>query len=345
MTEQSADLPTPPPATVPSPAQQPGVPAAVARHAAHSTYSSPGAHAQRVRAVPTAPGALGQVARNVIAHYRGEAATLPADRIADIDSRWLTTILDLDHARNGTALTEPRGAGDRVAGCCRDHSLLCVGVLREHGVPARTRVGFAAYFTPGFHHDHVVVEHWADGRWVRWDPEIAAGDPAFRFDSLDLPRETGDVSSDVTLPFVSAATAWVALRSGLVDAELFGVDPGLPFRGDWFVHDYVLLELAHRQGDELLLWDTWGAMSQDDTLDGTDLTLVDEVAALLLAADHGDEAAEDELAARYAADARLHPGSRVHTLSPTGADTWTDLPGLDPGSAAPPTAAVRRGPE
>ncbi|MFF2620235.1 transglutaminase-like domain-containing protein [Oerskovia jenensis] len=314
---------------------------AVARWVAHSPYSSPGEHAHLLRAAPTAPDALGQVARNVIAHYRAEAAVMPAERATDVDSRWLATILDLDHSRHGTALTEPREVCDRVGGCCRDHSLLTVGVLREHGIPARTRVGFVGYFTPGFHHDHVVVEHWADGRWVRWDPELTAGDPAFPFDPLDLPRGTGDVAEDLALPFVPAATAWLALRAGLADADLFGVDPGLPFRGDWFVHDYVLFELAHRQGDELLLWDTWGAMSTDDTLEGADLTLVDAIATLLVRADQGDQEAEDELTARYAADDRLHPGPRVRTLSLTGPSRWTDLTDRHLGAAdrlRPPTA-------
>jgi hypothetical protein len=99
-----------------------------------------------------------------------------------------------------------------------------------------------------------------------------------------------------------------------------GVDESL--RGAWYVRNYVLQELAHRQRDELLLWDTWGAM-RDDL--GGDLGLIDEVAALLLAADDGDERAEAELTARYAVDPRLHPAGRVRCLSPTGRPTSIDL--------------------
>jgi hypothetical protein len=104
--------------------------------------------------------------------------------------------------------------------------------------------------------------------------------------------------------------------------QQYGVDPELPFRGDWFVRNYVLQELAHRLRDELLLWDGWGAMARD--LNG-DLGLVDEVAALLLAADDGDDFAEHELADRYASDPRLNPGGRVHCESRSGNDTWVDL--------------------
>jgi hypothetical protein len=44
-------------------------------------------------------------------------------------------------------------------------------------------------------------------------------------------------------------------------------------------------------------------------LDG-DLGVIDDVAARLLAADDGAEAAERKVADRYAADSRLHPGDR-----------------------------------
>jgi len=61
------------------------------------------------------------------------------------------------------------------------------------------------------------------------------------------------------------------------------------------------------------------------TLDDGDLGLVDEVAALLLAADDGDNAAERELSDRYAEDHRLHPGERIVSRSPTGTHRSVDL--------------------
>jgi hypothetical protein len=81
-------------------------------------------------------------------------------------------------------------------------------------------------------------------------------------------------------------------------------------------------ELVHRQRDELLLWDIWGAMSTE--LDG-DLGLIDDVAAALLAADRGDQAADQELTDRYSNDPRLHPGDRVLCHSPRGVIEEVDL--------------------
>ncbi|WP_227014307.1 MULTISPECIES: hypothetical protein [Nocardiopsis] len=129
-------------------------------------------------------------------------------------------------------------------------------------------------------------------------------------DVLDLPRGRDAVGA----AFASAAQVWSAYRAGLVDAGGYGVSPESPLRGGWLVRDYVLLELARRQGDEVLLWDRWGESE-----------LVDEVAALLVAADGGDGAAEEELAAWYARDGRLRPRGRVYCASPSGYRGWVGL--------------------
>ncbi|MER7459140.1 transglutaminase domain-containing protein [Micromonospora sp. NPDC126480] len=271
----------------------------------HSRYSDPRRHAALLDAVPADLAAVAATARNVIVHYRAGGVELPADRRDEVNNRWLDRILDTDQARFPLPLTATRPAADRVAGCCRDHTLFTVAVLRQHGVPARSRVGFASYFTPGWHHDHVLAEYWNGERWVWADPEL---DPAgeWQFDGYDIDPTAG--------LFDSAARVWTAYRAGTVDPDVYGVDEGLPIRGAWFVYNYVLQELAHRQKDELLLWDTFGAMTDD--LAYADLALADEIAALLLAADGGDRAAEKELADRYATDARLRPGHSIRSVSP-----------------------------
>ncbi|WP_147917556.1 transglutaminase-like domain-containing protein [Ruania zhangjianzhongii] len=289
----------------------PALPDAVARYTRHSTYTDPGEHAALLRAVTPSTEGVSAVARNLIAHYRGEAAVLPAATREDVNLRWLADQLATDQERHGVPLAEPRALADRLQGCCRDHSLLCVGTLREHGVPARTRIGFAGYFRPEFSHDHVVVERFEGERWVRFDPELTDG---FDFDVRDMPTGTGS-------PFETAAEVWRGHRAGTLDVSRYGVDPSLdaPLRGEQIVAAYVISEVAHRQGDELLLWDVWGAAVPDPTADPA---LIDEVAALLVAADEEERAgvlagpAAGELAAWYAADERLHPGDTVTLLSP-----------------------------
>ncbi|MEA3020249.1 MAG: hypothetical protein QOI47_1773, partial [Actinomycetota bacterium] len=56
-----------------------------------------------------------------------------------------------------------------------------------------------------------------------------------------------------------------------------------------------------------------------------DITLVDDIARLLLLADDGDLAAERELLRRYREDDRLHPSTHVQSTSPNGGLYGIDL--------------------
>jgi hypothetical protein len=273
-------------------------------YAAHSAYSDPGRHAPLLRALPGTAADLCVAARNVIAHYRAELVDLPEERWGEIDSRWLEVILSVDQARHDKPLAAPRALPDRVAGCCRDHTLFVVGGLREQGVPARSRVGFAGYFTPGYHHDHVIVEYADGGRWRRTDPEVAPGHAEF---------DPGDMAAGPDAPFQTAAEVWQGYRAGELDPDTYGVFPGSPFAGPAFIRGYVIFEVAHRFGDELLLWDDWGATEGDG-----DEEMVDRLAGLLVRADADDAAAEEELYAWYRSDDRLHPGDSVTQNSPYG---------------------------
>lgn len=285
---------------------------AVVDHAVHTRFSDPDGHAGALAAVPADPAELSAVARNVIVHYRASGRGLPESSAQDIHSRWLSVILDRDAERHPGPLAAPREPTERVQGCCRDHTLLSVGVLRQHGIPARSRVGFAGYFSPSWNHDHVIVEWWNGQRWQRFDPEMAEPSAA-------LPNPL-DLAAGPDAPFRTAAEVWLGHRQGSLDIDRFGVDESVPMIGGrWFVRNYVIGEVAHRFGDELLLWDNWGAMTGPGEPDDGDVDgLIDEVAALLIAADAGDLAAEQQLLQRYRDDRRLHPGDTVLRADPRG---------------------------
>lgn len=296
-----------------------GTPPGLQDYARHSGYSDPRSHRALVAAVGTDPDSLHRAATATIAHYRADPVPPSEEQLADIDRRWLDRLLDAAAARADGPLDAPRTAEQRVGGCCRDHSLLAVGVLREHGIPARTRLGFADYFTPGYRHDHVVVERWDPGSrsWRRSDPELEAG--SREFDVHAMPAGEGS-------PFETAAEAWIAYREGRTDLADYGVGPGTGFGGPWIVQNYVIGDLAHRQRTELLLWDGWGEMTEPGEAIGEELAeLTDRIARLTVAADAGDDDAERELAERWAADERLRPGRVVETHSPSGRVGRTDL--------------------
>jgi len=272
--------------------------------AQHSAYSDPGAHAALVEALDPDVDGLCATTTNLVAHYRADLHDLPAERRGEIDSRWVEAILDLDQSRQPADLTAARPLADRIAGCCRDHSLLLVSFLRTHGVPARSVVGFAGYFIPPFHHDHVVVDYFDGSRWVRTDPEIS---PAWRFDF-----DVRDIAKGAGAPFETAAEVWLEHRAGRIDADQYGVDPNIPapLRGADFVAGYVIFQVAHRYGDELLLWDEW--------IHDPEPQQVDRLATLLVAAHSGDPDAERALYALYHAGARLRPGRTITQHSPYG---------------------------
>lgn len=273
------------------------------RFVRQSPYSTPGRYVDRLAAVPDDLASLCAASRNVIAHYRAELPDLPEERRGEVDSRWLEAILALDQQRHPAGLAQPRPVAERVAGCCRDHSLLVVGALRQRGVPARNRIGFAHYFTPGWAGDHVIVELWQQGRWHRADPELG---PDFTFDVHDIP-------AGEDAPFETAAEAWLGWRAGDRDLSIYGLEADPAFTGPNFVRDYVIFEVAHRYGGEMLLWDGWGA-----TEEAPDLDVIDELAQLLVRADAGDNNAEADLWARYHEDNRLRPMDQVVTYSPYG---------------------------
>lgn len=274
-------------------------------------FSDPGRHHDRLAALPGDVAAITAAVRNLTVHYRASGIDFPPERLAEIDTRWVSGMLDLDERRfAGAALDTPRPEADRLVGCCRDAALLTVSALRAHGVPARSRVGFAGYLAPDFHVDHVIAEYHDGARWIGTDPGVGLAEVELSPAGL----QTG-------------AQTWRAMRRGEIDPTTYGVGPGHEIGGPWMILQYLTLELAHRQGDELLLWDIFGEgipFSRNEWADlpadlPEDLSWLDEVADLLIAADAGDDAAERKLAARYAEDTRLHPGPTVRCVSPRGA--------------------------
>jgi hypothetical protein len=282
----------------------------VGRYRRHTPYSDPGAFRDRWSVLSGRDAAsAAEVARNLLYHYRADGIEVPIERRGDIDSRWSARILELDARRHPDAVDVPREKADRVAGCCRDYTLLTVSVLRENDVPARGRVGFAGYFGAEFHYDHVVTEWWDGTRWVRCDAQL---EPTW------FPFDTGDLSREGLDGFTSAAEVWAAIRRGDADPRTFGVFPQSPFSGTAFVFDYVIRDVAQLNGDELLLWDIWGGMRTGDDVPDDAAAWMDELAALVVSVDAGDAGAAARLAERYAADSRLAPRGRVRQASPYG---------------------------
>src|SRR5262245_31036878 len=128
------------------------------RYAAQSRFSDPGRYVDLLRRTPPAIGDLAAIVRNTVTHYRAGQIEFGPARLEEINNRWVAKILACDQERLAQPLDVARPEEEHVVGCCRDYTLLTVAALRQHGVPARSRIGFADYFMPevGFHADHVI---------------------------------------------------------------------------------------------------------------------------------------------------------------------------------------------
>ncbi|WP_372487942.1 transglutaminase-like domain-containing protein [Streptomyces guryensis] len=243
----------------------------LAFYATHSTFSDPDELAEHYADLPRAPGRLARISRDLLVHrLEGDlfGHTHPADRLHnDAETRYVDDILRLLVARNDAPLHVRREVGDRFVGTCRDFSLLLCSFLRQAGVPARIRSGFADYFgSDGFHCDHVVTEYWDEKRgWLFADAQLA--DPRLTahwnagFDPMDVPRDR----------FLVAGKAWRTIRAGAADPRTFGLHPPEqgPFWGERFVAGNIRLDLAMLNKVETLLWDEWGL---DEGQPGTPLS-------------------------------------------------------------------------
>jgi hypothetical protein len=222
-------------------------------------------------------GALRTVSQQLVAHYMGSSdgttGPIAGERLKEADLRYadpmVTRLLDL----GPPTLARKRPAEERIVGCCRDFAVLLVSMARHQGYPARVRVGYATYFQAGWYLDHVIAEVWDRGaeRWRLIEPEISDtfAPAGGTFDPLDVPPDR----------FVTGPRAWLAARSGQLDPERFVAAPDLPvpYPRSWLsLRHHLVHDLAALNQAEMLVWDQWGILDEDDPL--RHAPLLDELA-------------------------------------------------------------------
>lgn len=229
---------------------------------------------------------------------------VPAPRAGEIHLRDVDAMLAGALTLADPPLAAPRSARQRLFCRCAGFTRLFVAALRAHGVPARSRCGFATYFSPDRFEDHWVGEVWDAGlnRWRLIDAQL---DEVWRdrlhldglLDIADIPRDR----------FLVAADAWTRCRTGQADPETFGISfAGLS--GLWFVAANLVRDAAALNKMEMLPWDVWGAQpGPDRPLDAARLAFFDDLAALTREPD----ACFDELRRRYESDDRLRVPPQV----------------------------------
>jgi hypothetical protein len=238
----------------------------------HSPQSDPGAKRHLFRGLPDDVAGLAKVIGGVLMHRDQTwrfGFTLPEERRDEADTRSVAAVL----GHLGTL--DERPPEDRFAGTCRDFTVLLCAMLREAGVPARARAGFAGYFGGDFFDDHWVAELWdGDRGWRLVDAQVASAPagayPEVAIDPLDVPRDG----------FLVGGQAWQECRDGRRDPERVGVrSAGLS--GMWEVQGNVVRDLASLNRVETLPWDNWGLIPVHyDELAPADVDLLDRVASV-----------------------------------------------------------------
>jgi hypothetical protein len=254
--------------------------------------TDPRQHAARLAELPEDVPGLCRAIQGIVLHQAWAPAyglDLPPERLGDAQARTIPALLDRVLELDPRPLNLARPRLDRFMGTCRDFSVLLCSALRQRGVPARARCGFATYFEKDRYVDHWVVEHWnvAEARWVWTDPQLDDFQrEALRadFDPLDLPADR----------FWPAGRAWRACHSGGADPLQFGI---FDMWGLWFVRGNVLRDLAALNKVELLPWDGWGMLEElgNDEWPDEVVTWLDRAAAVT----ERPDAAHAELRALY----------------------------------------------
>ena len=152
------------------------------QYAEQSAVTDPGLWEDRIKGTGNDLAALRRMVSGLVVHYRDPAYDdygLPAERRAEIDTRYAERMLDRLGELDAAPLGAERSRVNRLVGCCRDFTVLYLMLLRAAGIPARARVGFAGYFADGWWIDHVVAEVWdaGEGRWRLVDAQLGDTHP------------------------------------------------------------------------------------------------------------------------------------------------------------------------
>jgi len=229
-------------------------------YASHSVMTDPGQWASLMEPMPVDTEALCKVVQGLLLHPFATGlydVELTSVQRKEVNIRPVHEMLQLLSSLDNSPLDMTRPANDRLVGNCRDHAVLLCAFLRQKGIPARVRVGFATYFGPEMHYDHWVTEVW-DAKSQTWKLVDAQLDDVQRkhygiiFDPLDMSNRE----------FITASLAWKLVRSGDAKSGMFGHNRHA--RGMGFIRNSLFQEFAALNKVEVLPWDFWWELGEKD---------------------------------------------------------------------------------
>ena len=128
-----------------------------------SRFSTPGRHTALLDDLPADPAGVARTIQGLLMYEHVAepfyGCLLPEARRAESHIRPVERIIDALLALDERPFDVSRPPEWRLVGICRHYMLLAIAIFRHHGVPARGRGGFGAYFNPGKFEDHWVCEY------------------------------------------------------------------------------------------------------------------------------------------------------------------------------------------
>ncbi len=251
-----------------------------------SPFTNPGSFSYLYADLPIDPLSLIAVVQNQLIH-KLTAVYFDLDLSPQPGNEQLFLTIQQRLARlaelSSASLVEPRSPQDRQVSICRDFALLFVSLLRNAGIPARMRIGFAPYLDPLgiFRFDHWITEYWDSGLkvWVLADPQI----DTIQREALNIHIDTQSLRPGKD--FIFAGDAWRTCRAGSDRSSLFrfnGHWKGMPCIRSNLLHDFQSLNKI-----ELRPWDYLDSLSKkpESQLNVDEKKLLDQIADLTLKPD------------------------------------------------------------
>jgi hypothetical protein len=278
-------------------------------YSSHSLFTDPAEMAFLLSGLPNDIASLARMVQGLLLHpFESELYQVDLTIIQrkEVNIRTVAEMLRRLHSMDNRPLSEARPPSERLVGNCRDHAVLFCALLRQVGIPARVRVGFAAYLSPTMNADHWVCEYWqpassqaGGGRWVMVDAqidELQRKAHNITFDTLDVPDGQ----------FFTAGMAWQLCTDGKAKSRNFGHN--LKVRGWPFMRGSLVQDLATLNKIEPLPWDLWWdlAVKSDDKLTPVDRRLLTRLARIT----HEVDQNFDDVLITYEADDQFGSAAR-----------------------------------
>lgn len=251
--------------------------ASLVYYATQGPITDPGDYSELFDDLPKDVGRLCRLLQGLMMHRESaplRGVELSEDKKEEANLRYVSKLMQRIIELDSSPLNVARPPEKRLSITCRDFSVMLCSILRHHRIPARSRCGYAIYFSKskeGFYYDHWVTEFWDadDQRWVMVDAEI---DDIEKEKYCKVEVDTLDIPSDL---FLLAGKAWQLYRNGVEKPEHFG-EPESPNHGEILLRKQLTLDFASLNKYELLPWEMWCP---------NDIGFLDNLASLTLVCD------------------------------------------------------------